>query len=115
MSAATDSGKLGLLSHSLYLSCAGFPLNVLCLLPHLVQHFSHPTQFCKESAERIAQVPFASFSPHCKLGPRSREAHLPDKLSQNHRLKKIKMCMCVGVFDGEEHEAVAFSPRDDSL
>ncbi|XP_072301955.1 protein furry homolog isoform X1 [Eucyclogobius newberryi] len=34
----------------------GFPLNVLCLLPHLVQHFSHPTQFCKESAERIAQV-----------------------------------------------------------
>uniref|UniRef100_A0AAZ3RNK1 Furry homolog b (Drosophila) n=1 Tax=Oncorhynchus tshawytscha TaxID=74940 RepID=A0AAZ3RNK1_ONCTS len=31
----------------------GFPLNVLCLLPHLVQHFGHPTQFCKESAERI--------------------------------------------------------------
>uniref|UniRef100_A0A7N5ZYN3 Furry homolog b (Drosophila) n=1 Tax=Anabas testudineus TaxID=64144 RepID=A0A7N5ZYN3_ANATE len=34
----------------------GFPLNVLCLLPHLVQHFGHPNQFCKESAERIAQV-----------------------------------------------------------
>ncbi|KAF3840941.1 hypothetical protein F7725_006803, partial [Dissostichus mawsoni] len=34
----------------------GFPLNVLCLLPHLVLHFGHPTQFCKESAERIAQV-----------------------------------------------------------
>ncbi|KAM9333736.1 protein furry homolog isoform 1-T1 [Pholidichthys leucotaenia] len=34
----------------------GFPLNVLCLLPHLVQHFGSPTQFCKESAERIAQV-----------------------------------------------------------
>uniref|UniRef100_A0A3Q2E5R6 Furry homolog b (Drosophila) n=1 Tax=Cyprinodon variegatus TaxID=28743 RepID=A0A3Q2E5R6_CYPVA len=34
----------------------GFPLNVLCLLPHLVQNFGHPTQFCKESAERIAQV-----------------------------------------------------------
>uniref|UniRef100_A0A8B9H4S4 Furry homolog b (Drosophila) n=1 Tax=Astyanax mexicanus TaxID=7994 RepID=A0A8B9H4S4_ASTMX len=34
----------------------GFPLNVLCLLPHLVQHFDSPTQFCKESAERIAQV-----------------------------------------------------------
>ncbi|TNM84780.1 hypothetical protein fugu_008958 [Takifugu bimaculatus] len=34
----------------------GFPLNVLCLLPHFVQHFGHPTQFCKESAERIAQV-----------------------------------------------------------
>lgn len=38
--------------------CAGFPLNVLCLLPHFVQHFGHPTQFCKESAERIAQVFF---------------------------------------------------------
>lgn len=38
--------------------CAGFPLNVLCLLPHFVQHFGHPTQFCKESAERIAQVLF---------------------------------------------------------
>lgn len=37
---------------------AGFPLNVLCLLPHFVQHFGHPTQFCKESAERIAQVLF---------------------------------------------------------
>ncbi|KAG9348473.1 hypothetical protein JZ751_002208 [Albula glossodonta] len=34
----------------------GFPLNVLCLLPHLVQHFDCPTQFCKEVAERIAQV-----------------------------------------------------------
>ncbi|KAL0994847.1 hypothetical protein UPYG_G00128010 [Umbra pygmaea] len=34
----------------------GFPLNVLCLLPHLVQNFGRPTQFCKESAERIAQV-----------------------------------------------------------
>ncbi|KAJ8275551.1 hypothetical protein COCON_G00073030 [Conger conger] len=34
----------------------GFPLNVLCLLPHLVQNFDCPSQFCKESAERIAQV-----------------------------------------------------------
>ncbi|XP_036392594.1 protein furry homolog isoform X2 [Megalops cyprinoides] len=34
----------------------GFPLNVLCLLPHLVQHFDSPTQFCKDVAERIAQV-----------------------------------------------------------
>ncbi|XP_060682111.1 protein furry homolog isoform X1 [Hemiscyllium ocellatum] len=34
----------------------GFPLNVLCLLPHLIQHFDHPTQFCKDSADRIAQV-----------------------------------------------------------
>lgn len=42
---------------------AGFPLNVLCLLPHFVQHFGHPTQFCKESAERIAQVPLNTTSP----------------------------------------------------
>ncbi|XP_053543375.1 protein furry homolog isoform X2 [Ictalurus punctatus] len=34
----------------------GFPLNILCLLPHLVQHFDCPTQFCKDAAERIAQV-----------------------------------------------------------
>ncbi|XP_053095517.1 protein furry homolog isoform X2 [Pangasianodon hypophthalmus] len=34
----------------------GFPLNILCLLPHLVQHFDCPTQFCKDVAERIAQV-----------------------------------------------------------
>ncbi|XP_052391588.1 protein furry homolog-like isoform X2 [Carassius gibelio] len=35
---------------------AGFPLNVLCLLPHLVQHFDNPTGFCKETADRIAKV-----------------------------------------------------------
>ncbi|KAF7648628.1 hypothetical protein LDENG_00153880 [Lucifuga dentata] len=34
----------------------GFPLNVLCLLPHLVQHFDGPTLFCQEAAERISQV-----------------------------------------------------------
>ncbi|KAM6987895.1 protein furry homolog isoform 2-T2 [Tautogolabrus adspersus] len=34
----------------------GFPLNVLCLLPHLVQNFDGPTQFCQDVAERIAQV-----------------------------------------------------------
>uniref|UniRef100_A0A3Q3KBQ7 Furry homolog a (Drosophila) n=1 Tax=Monopterus albus TaxID=43700 RepID=A0A3Q3KBQ7_MONAL len=34
----------------------GFPLNVLCLLPHLVQNFDHPTPFCKAAADRIAQV-----------------------------------------------------------
>ncbi|KAG5837521.1 hypothetical protein ANANG_G00240170 [Anguilla anguilla] len=34
----------------------GFPLNVLCLLPHLVQNFDCPTPFCKDVAERIAQV-----------------------------------------------------------
>ncbi|XP_073439281.1 protein furry homolog isoform X3 [Dendrobates tinctorius] len=34
----------------------GFPLNILCLLPHLIQHFESPNNFCKEAAERIAQV-----------------------------------------------------------
>lgn len=34
----------------------GFPLNVLCLLSHLVQNFECPTPFCKDAAERIAQV-----------------------------------------------------------
>ncbi|XP_058886454.1 protein furry homolog isoform X3 [Acipenser ruthenus] len=34
----------------------GFPLNVSCLLPHLIQHFDSPTPFCKDIAERIAQV-----------------------------------------------------------
>ncbi|KAM6961396.1 protein furry homolog [Aplochiton taeniatus] len=34
----------------------GFPLNVLCLIPFLVQNFEGPTQFCKDIAERISQV-----------------------------------------------------------
>ncbi|XP_018100157.1 FRY microtubule binding protein L homeolog isoform X3 [Xenopus laevis] len=34
----------------------GFPLNILCLLPHLIHHFDNPNPFCKEIAERIAQV-----------------------------------------------------------
>ncbi|XP_039986284.1 protein furry homolog isoform X4 [Xiphias gladius] len=34
----------------------GFPLNVLCLLPHLVQNFDGPSQFCQDVAERISQV-----------------------------------------------------------
>ncbi|XP_051541423.1 protein furry homolog isoform X3 [Myxocyprinus asiaticus] len=45
----------------------GFPLNVLCLLPHLVQHFGSPTQFCKESAERIAQVCLEEKDKNAKL------------------------------------------------
>lgn len=45
----------------------GFPLNVLCLLPHLVQHFGNPTQFCKESAERIAQVCLEEKDKNTKL------------------------------------------------
>uniref|UniRef100_A0A3Q3JHT0 Furry homolog, like n=1 Tax=Monopterus albus TaxID=43700 RepID=A0A3Q3JHT0_MONAL len=35
---------------------AGFPLNVLCLLPHLIHHFDSPTPFCKETADKIAKV-----------------------------------------------------------
>uniref|UniRef100_A0A667Y8N9 Furry homolog, like n=1 Tax=Myripristis murdjan TaxID=586833 RepID=A0A667Y8N9_9TELE len=35
---------------------AGFPLNILCLLPHLIQHFDSPTPFCKETADKIAKV-----------------------------------------------------------
>ncbi|XP_032401098.1 protein furry homolog isoform X4 [Xiphophorus hellerii] len=34
----------------------GFPLNVLCLLPHLVQNFDAPSPFCQDVAEKIAQV-----------------------------------------------------------
>ncbi|XP_037530317.1 protein furry homolog-like [Nematolebias whitei] len=34
----------------------GFPLNILCLLPHLIQHFDNPTPFCKETADKIAKV-----------------------------------------------------------
>ncbi|XP_056593394.1 protein furry homolog isoform X1 [Triplophysa dalaica] len=45
----------------------GFPLNVLCLLPHLLQHFGNPTQFCKESAERIAQVCLEEKDKNTKL------------------------------------------------
>ncbi|XP_026797421.1 protein furry homolog isoform X6 [Pangasianodon hypophthalmus] len=45
----------------------GFPLNVLCLLPNLVQHFDAPTQFCKESAERIAQVCLEEKEKNAKL------------------------------------------------
>ncbi|XP_026702413.1 protein furry homolog-like isoform X10 [Athene cunicularia] len=42
---------------------AGFPLNILCLLPHLIQHFDNPTQFCKETADKIAKVCAEEKSP----------------------------------------------------
>ncbi|XP_028941162.1 protein furry homolog-like, partial [Antrostomus carolinensis] len=42
---------------------AGFPLNILCLLPHLIQHFDNPTPFCKETADRIAKVCAEEKSP----------------------------------------------------
>lgn len=78
---------LGSLSLSL---CTGFPLNVLCLLPHLVQHFSHPTQFCKESAERIAQVPLTS-SPVPSLVQIPIRLYLLFKQVWRERFKEIKV------------------------
>lgn len=47
---------IGNIHSILYFPVLGFPLNVLCLLPHLIQHFDSPNQFCKDVAERIAQV-----------------------------------------------------------
>lgn len=51
--------------------CLGFPLNILCLLPHLIQHFDNPTQFCKETADRIAKV------CNMMLGEVSRRIYIP--------------------------------------
>uniref|UniRef100_UPI00358FEF42 LOW QUALITY PROTEIN: protein furry homolog-like n=1 Tax=Myxine glutinosa TaxID=7769 RepID=UPI00358FEF42 len=34
----------------------GFPLNMLCLLPHLIQNFDSPNEFCQEVATNIAKV-----------------------------------------------------------
>ncbi|XP_058853378.1 protein furry homolog-like isoform X4 [Acipenser ruthenus] len=64
-SASTQELTIHLLSKLITLSrhtlvdpsqVAGFPLNILCLLPHLIQHFDNPTQFCKETADKIAKV-----------------------------------------------------------
>uniref|UniRef100_A0A3B4BYW3 Furry homolog, like n=1 Tax=Pygocentrus nattereri TaxID=42514 RepID=A0A3B4BYW3_PYGNA len=64
-SAATQELTIHLLSKLITVSrhtlvdpsqVAGFPLNILCLLPHLIQHFDSPTVFCKETADRIAKV-----------------------------------------------------------
>lgn len=90
--------------HVLFSACSGFPLNVLCLLPHLVQHFGSPTQFCKESAERIAQVCPACFlytllllnTPCTSLTSKSKSAfsrlirHLTRQLTHSMHVFKIK-------------------------
>uniref|UniRef100_A0A669F2T0 Furry homolog, like n=1 Tax=Oreochromis niloticus TaxID=8128 RepID=A0A669F2T0_ORENI len=64
-SAATQELTIHLLSKLISVSrqtlvdpsqVAGFPLNILCLLPHLIQHFDNPTPFCKETADKIAKV-----------------------------------------------------------
>uniref|UniRef100_A0A4W4H5B2 Furry homolog, like n=1 Tax=Electrophorus electricus TaxID=8005 RepID=A0A4W4H5B2_ELEEL len=64
-SAATQELTIHLLSRLISVSrhalvdpsqLAGFPLNILCLLPHLIQHFDSPTVFCKETAERIGRA-----------------------------------------------------------
>lgn len=36
--------------------CAGFPVNVMCLLPFMVQHYEEPTAICREAADNIAEV-----------------------------------------------------------
>lgn len=46
----------------------GFPLNVLCLLPHLVQNFDGPTPFCQNVAEKISQVRLPSTCLYSKNG-----------------------------------------------
>lgn len=48
--------KIKYLTNSVTVFSAGFPLNILCLLPHLIQHFDSPTPFCKETADKIAKV-----------------------------------------------------------
>lgn len=53
------------------MSSLGFPLNVLCLLPHLVQNFDNPSQFCQEAAERVAQVSLGFQLHPSGSGPRS--------------------------------------------
>ncbi|XP_077984034.1 protein furry homolog-like [Glandiceps talaboti] len=35
---------------------AGFPMNIIALLPNLAAHFENPDDFCKECAENIAQI-----------------------------------------------------------
>ena len=35
----------------------GFAMNVIALLPYLVEHFEEPNTTCSEVAEHIAQVP----------------------------------------------------------
>lgn len=36
--------------------CSGFPMNVLALLPKLVEHYEEPNKVCTEAADHIAQV-----------------------------------------------------------
>lgn len=40
----------------------GFPVNVMCLLPYMVQHYEEPTPICTEAADNIAQVFICGFS-----------------------------------------------------
>ena len=36
--------------------CSGFPMNVIALLPQLVEHYEDPNKMYTEAADRIAQV-----------------------------------------------------------
>ena len=35
-------------------------MNVMCLLPFMVQHYEEPTPICREAADNIAEVSTAS-------------------------------------------------------
>ena len=34
----------------------GFPMNVIAILPYMVEHYAEPNQICIEAAEHISQV-----------------------------------------------------------
>ena len=36
--------------------CEGFPMNVIALLPYLVEHYEDPSKQCAEAADSIANV-----------------------------------------------------------
>lgn len=42
------------------LSATGFALNMLALLPHMLEHFDEPDEFSKTCAQNIVQVKFDS-------------------------------------------------------
>ena len=43
---------------------SGFPMNVIALLPDLVEHYEEPNPSCTEAADRIAQVIISSHVSH---------------------------------------------------
>ena len=43
-------------SHISTLWFLGFPMNVIAILPYMVEHYAEPNQICIEAAEHISQV-----------------------------------------------------------